>query len=142
MIIYAPFRQVPFRQSKLTYLLQDALSGNSKTWMLANISPAQAETEETQSTLRFAQSVKKVKLTAFANQANEAETDLMLQTMMTEIDDLRSQLHSNHNPSSPKAGRLRRWGLSRGFVAVRGFVIGQAPYRMRIMLSFGRPYSP
>ncbi|CAD7928765.1 unnamed protein product [Amoebophrya sp. A25] len=99
-------QHVPFRQSKLTYLLQDALSGNSKTWMIANISPAQSETEETLSTLRFAQSAKKVKLTASINQQDEAETDLMLQTMMTEIEELRTELH--RLPSSPKAGRLRR----------------------------------
>ena len=99
---------MPFRQSKLTYLLQDALSGNSKTWMIANISPAQSETEETLGTLRFAQSVKKVKTTAFLNQQDEAETNMMLETMMTEIEELRTELHSNPNPSSPKAGRLRR----------------------------------
>ena len=45
--------QVPFRQSKLTYLLHDALSGNSKSWMIANISPSVTETEETLSTLRL-----------------------------------------------------------------------------------------
>ncbi|CAD7928151.1 unnamed protein product [Amoebophrya sp. A120] len=101
-------QHVPFRQSKLTYLLQDALSGNSKTWMIANISPAQTETEETLSTLRFAQSVKKVRLTASVNQQDETEADMMLQTFRTEIEDLRQELHSNHNPSSPKAGRLRR----------------------------------
>eukprot|EP00392_Amoebophrya_sp_AT5.2_P002487 g2492.t1 len=53
-------------------------------------------------------SVKKVRLTASVNQQDEGEADLMLQTFRTEIEELRTELHSNHNPSSPKAGRLRR----------------------------------
>ncbi|KAF4690590.1 hypothetical protein FOZ60_017197 [Perkinsus olseni] len=52
---------IPFRQSKLTYLLTDALTGNSHTWMLAAVSPARHDQEETLSTLRFASSVKKIK---------------------------------------------------------------------------------
>ncbi|KAF4676637.1 hypothetical protein FOL47_005790 [Perkinsus chesapeaki] len=52
---------IPFRQSKLTYLLTDALTGNSYTWMLAAISPARHDQDETLSTLRFASSVKRIK---------------------------------------------------------------------------------
>ncbi|EER05675.1 kinesin heavy chain, putative, partial [Perkinsus marinus ATCC 50983] len=52
---------IPFRQSKLTYLLTDALTGNSHTCMLAAVSPARHDQEETLSTLRFASSVKKIK---------------------------------------------------------------------------------
>lgn len=52
--------------------------------------------------------MKKVRLTASVNQQDEGEADLMLQTFRTEIEELRTELHSNHNPSSPKAGRLRR----------------------------------
>ncbi|KAF4702278.1 hypothetical protein FOZ63_032509 [Perkinsus olseni] len=38
---------IPFRNSKLTFLLKDSLSGNSRTFMLAAISPSPSETEET-----------------------------------------------------------------------------------------------
>ncbi|KAF4654959.1 hypothetical protein FOZ61_007856 [Perkinsus olseni] len=38
---------IPFRNSKLTFLLKDSLSGNSRTFMLAAISPSSSETEET-----------------------------------------------------------------------------------------------
>ena len=45
---------VPFRESKLTRLLQDSLGGNSKTMLIATLSPASDCLEETVSTLRFA----------------------------------------------------------------------------------------
>ncbi|EIE26130.1 kinesin-domain-containing protein, partial [Coccomyxa subellipsoidea C-169] len=54
-------RHVPYRDSRLTYLLQDSLGGNSKTIMVANISPASANLAETISTLRFAQRAKSIK---------------------------------------------------------------------------------
>eukprot|EP01059_Diplonema_ambulator_P011714 TRINITY_DN2175_c0_g2_i1.p1 TRINITY_DN2175_c0_g2~~TRINITY_DN2175_c0_g2_i1.p1 ORF type:complete len:880 (+),score=295.06 TRINITY_DN2175_c0_g2_i1:340-2640(+) len=47
-------KHVPYRNSKLTFLLQDSLSGNSKVLMFANISPADYNTTETMSTLDFA----------------------------------------------------------------------------------------
>ncbi len=43
---------VPYRDSKLTQILQDALGGNSKTIMIAALSPADINYEETLSTLR------------------------------------------------------------------------------------------
>ena len=42
------------RETLRRYLLHDALVGNSKTFMLANVSPSESESEETLSTLRFA----------------------------------------------------------------------------------------
>lgn len=45
---------VPYRDSKLTRLLQDSLGGNTKTVMVANVGPADYNFEETMSTLRYA----------------------------------------------------------------------------------------
>eukprot|EP00913_Durusdinium_trenchii_P009743 g9152.t1 len=50
---------VPFRNSKLTYILQESLSGNSKTVLIAALSPAFSNLEETLGTLKFAQTCKK-----------------------------------------------------------------------------------
>ncbi|GCB60990.1 hypothetical protein scyTo_0012835, partial [Scyliorhinus torazame] len=51
----------PFRQSKLTLVLKDSFVGNSKTCMIANISPSHAATEHTLNTLRYADRVKELK---------------------------------------------------------------------------------
>lgn len=51
---------VPYRDSKLTRLLQDSLGGNTKTCMIANIGPADYNTEETLSTLRYASRAKNI----------------------------------------------------------------------------------
>ncbi|KAK9830576.1 hypothetical protein WJX81_000359 [Elliptochloris bilobata] len=58
---------VPYRDSRLTYLLQDSLGGNSKTIMIANVSPAAGCLTETLSTLRFAQRAKNIRNKAVVN---------------------------------------------------------------------------
>jgi hypothetical protein len=52
---------IPYRDSKLTRLLQDSLGGNTKTVMIANISGADYNYEETLSTLRYADRAKQIK---------------------------------------------------------------------------------
>jgi len=47
-------RHIPFRDSKLTRLLQDSLGGNTKTLFVATVSPSIMALEQTQSTLKFA----------------------------------------------------------------------------------------
>lgn len=49
---------IPYRDSKLTRLLQDSLGGNTKTIMIAAVSPASDNYEETLSTLRYASRAK------------------------------------------------------------------------------------
>lgn len=52
---------VPYRDSKLTFLLQDSLGGNANAVMISNISPSTMNVNETLSTLRFAERTKRVK---------------------------------------------------------------------------------
>lgn len=59
---------VPYRDSKLTFLLQDSLGGNSKTTIIANISPSSCCSLETLSTLKFAQRAKFIKNNAIVNE--------------------------------------------------------------------------
>merc|ERR1719281_2415475 len=48
---------VPYRNSKLTHLMEPCLSGQGKTFMLINVNPQQGETHETLCSLRFARQV-------------------------------------------------------------------------------------
>eukprot|EP00339_Tiarina_fusa_P029749 CAMPEP_0117069750 /NCGR_PEP_ID=MMETSP0472-20121206/48950_1 /TAXON_ID=693140 ORGANISM="Tiarina fusus, Strain LIS" /NCGR_SAMPLE_ID=MMETSP0472 /ASSEMBLY_ACC=CAM_ASM_000603 /LENGTH=645 /DNA_ID=CAMNT_0004792471 /DNA_START=354 /DNA_END=2291 /DNA_ORIENTATION=+ len=60
-------RKPPYRDSKLTRLLQDSLGGNSRTIMLACVSPADFNVDETTNTLRYATSARNIKNTATRN---------------------------------------------------------------------------
>jgi len=61
-------KPIPYRDSKLTHILKDSLGGNSKTTIIANISPSDCNSSETLSTLYFAQNAKKVKNKAVVNE--------------------------------------------------------------------------
>lgn len=54
-------KHIPYRDSKLTRLLQDSLGGNTKTVMIAAVSPSNDSFEETMSTLRYASRAKSIK---------------------------------------------------------------------------------
>ena len=58
---------IPYRDSKLTHLLSDSFGGNTRTCIIATISPANVNVEETLSTLRFVNSAKQIKNTPVVN---------------------------------------------------------------------------
>ncbi|XP_056879511.1 kinesin-like protein KIFC3 isoform X3 [Takifugu flavidus] len=64
---------VPFRNSRLTYLLQDSLSGDSKTLMMVQVSPLPANMSESISSLKFAQRVRSVELSSSSSSARRHE---------------------------------------------------------------------
>merc|ERR1712032_973933 len=59
---------IPYRDSKLTRLLQNALGGSSKTIMICALSPASTNYQETLSTLRYASNAKKIQNIAVVNE--------------------------------------------------------------------------
>lgn len=61
-------KHIPFRNSKLTFLLKDTWGGNSKTCLVATVSPSAHAQSETLSTLQFAQRAKLVKNNAILNE--------------------------------------------------------------------------
>lgn len=73
---------VPYRDSVLTWLLRESLGGNAVTVMLAALSPADINYEETLNTLRYAASAKKVVLTAKVNKDNTSDLMAQLQAEM------------------------------------------------------------
>ncbi|KXS09168.1 kinesin-domain-containing protein [Gonapodya prolifera JEL478] len=92
---------VPYRDSKLTRLLQDSLGGNSRTLMLATLSPASFNYDETLSTLRYANRAKNIKNTP---KVNEDPKDAMLREMQDEIVKLRKILEDRARAKSPELG--------------------------------------
>jgi hypothetical protein len=110
-----------FRSSKLTLLLANALSGNSKTAMIGTLSPAAANFEESYKTLKFASQVKSIKVESTAAvtshdpnvmvkklQAEVNELHGKLKEARQEVDDLRMELLAAGNddePASPKSDK-------------------------------------
>ncbi|ORZ21973.1 hypothetical protein BCR42DRAFT_160311, partial [Absidia repens] len=80
---------VPYRDSILTWLLKDSLGGNSKTAMIAAISPA--DYDETLSTLRYADQAKKIKNKAVVNEDPNAK---MIRELKDELEVLRDRLRT------------------------------------------------
>ncbi|XP_070385930.1 chromosome-associated kinesin KIF4A-like isoform X2 [Dermacentor albipictus] len=73
---------VPYRNSKLTRLLQDSLGGNSHTVMIACVSPADSNLEETLNTLRYADRARKIKNKPIVNiDPVQAEVALLRQQL-------------------------------------------------------------
>ena len=66
-------KHIPYRDSKLTHLLKDSLGGNARTSIIANISPANSNADETLSTLRFAQRAKLIQNKAIINEELTAD---------------------------------------------------------------------
>ncbi|RZF32357.1 hypothetical protein LSTR_LSTR001821 [Laodelphax striatellus] len=85
-------KHIPYRDSKLTRLLQDSLGGNTKTLMVACLSPADNNYDETLSTLRYANRAKNIQ-----NQPhiNEDPKDTMLREYQDEIRKLRDMLENS-----------------------------------------------
>ncbi|EDW75459.2 uncharacterized protein Dwil_GK23870 [Drosophila willistoni] len=78
---------VPYRESVLTWLLRENLGGNSKTVMLATISPASVHVDETLATLRYA-----CKARSIVNRVkvNESPHDKIIRDLRAEVDRLKS----------------------------------------------------
>lgn len=83
---------VPFRDSTLTWLLKESLGGNSKTAIIAAISPT--DYDETLSTLRYANQAKQIRTRAVVNEDPNAK---MIRELREELEMLRSRASSSSN---------------------------------------------
>lgn len=81
---------IPYRESKLTRLLQDSLGGRTKTCIIATLSPAKSNLEETISTLDYAFRAKNIRNKPQVNQAINKKT--LLKEFTVEIEKLKSEL--------------------------------------------------
>ncbi|XP_068446174.1 kinesin-like protein KIF14 isoform X2 [Clinocottus analis] len=77
----------PYRESVLTWLLKESLGGNSKTAMIATLSPAGSNVEESLSTLRYAQQARTIINVAKVNEDTSAK---LIRELKAEVEKLRS----------------------------------------------------
>lgn len=109
---------VPYRDSVLTWLLKDSLGGNSKTAIIAAISPA--DYEETLSTLRYADQAKKIKNKAVVNEDPNAK---LVRELKEELEMLRARVaggggmgEETYDPSVPPEKQVVRYKAKDGTV--------------------------
>ncbi|XP_040594503.1 kinesin-like protein KIF14 isoform X2 [Mesocricetus auratus] len=95
---------IPYRESVLTWLLKESLGGNSKTAMIATISPAASNIEETLNTLRYATQARLIVNIAKVNEDMNAK---LIRELKAEIEKLKAAQRNNRN-IDPERYRLCR----------------------------------
>ncbi|PIA18525.1 kinesin-domain-containing protein [Coemansia reversa NRRL 1564] len=100
---------VPYRDSVLTWLLKDSLGGNSRTFMIATVSPL--DYGETLSTLRYASRARHIVNVATVN---EDATAKLVRQLREEINELQRQLHKRTAPSATTSNNANGGGVGSG----------------------------
>lgn len=102
---------VPYRDSKLTRILQDSLGGTAKTSLIVNVSPEVGNVQETLSSLRFGQGASLVKNAPRVNLVDLSIADLrkLLGEKDAEIAILRSRIVSLEGAPSPSPQKGAKW---------------------------------
>ncbi|KAH7338091.1 kinesin motor domain-containing protein [Rhizoctonia solani] len=95
---------VPFRNSKLTRLLQPSLSGDARISVICTLNPHSSAIGESTSTLQFAARVKKVSL--HATKKEVVDTDALLEKYRKEIEDLKRRLGEREKEAPVRNRRL------------------------------------
>ncbi|NWW25466.1 KIF1A protein, partial [Falcunculus frontatus] len=117
---------IPYRDSVLTWLLKENLGGNSRTAMIAALSPADSNYEETLSTLRYADRTKQIRCHAVINEDPNARLIRELREEVTRLRELLSAqgegLGGIWGCEDGVKGVCRVWGVRfRGFYRENGF---------------------
>ncbi|KAF0689379.1 Aste57867_19171 [Aphanomyces stellatus] len=94
---------VPYRNSKLTHLLKDSLGGNAKTIMIAALSPASVNFQETLGTLRYADRAKQIKNQAIVN---EDPNQMLIRQLKEELEQLRKAMIESGGLDARPASRM------------------------------------
>uniref|UniRef100_A0A3B4F7J7 Kinesin-like protein n=1 Tax=Pundamilia nyererei TaxID=303518 RepID=A0A3B4F7J7_9CICH len=111
---------VPYRDSKLTRLLQDSLGGNAKTVMIATVGPSHKNFDESQATLRYASRAKKIKNKP---RINEDPKDALLREFQEEIARLKAQLEERGMLAKERRRRRNSKRLSKSLAGMEEDVL-------------------
>ncbi|KAI6243778.1 Kinesin-like protein [Aphelenchoides fujianensis] len=106
---------IPYRDSSLTWLLKDNLGGNSKTVMIATISPAADNFEETLSTLRYADRAKRIVNHAVVNEDPNAK---IIRELREEVETLRLQINQTQERQNEAEELRERLAEAEALVAL------------------------
>lgn len=106
-------KYIPYRDSKLTRLLQNSLGGNTRTLMIACLSPADNNYEESLSTLRYANRAKSIRNRP---RINEDPKDALLREYQEEIKKLRALVSGQLGPSGLSC---KWWILQHDFIYLK-----------------------
>uniref|UniRef100_A0A1D1Z8I8 Kinesin-like protein KIF15 n=1 Tax=Anthurium amnicola TaxID=1678845 RepID=A0A1D1Z8I8_9ARAE len=104
-------RHIPYRDSKLTFLLQESLGGNAKLAMICAISPSQSCKSETFSTLRFAKRAKGIKNKAVVNEIMQDDVNVLreqIRQLKDELLRMKSGVSAESNGSYATGWNARR----------------------------------
>ncbi|CAH8362950.1 unnamed protein product [Eruca vesicaria subsp. sativa] len=111
-------RHIPYRDSRLTFLLQESLGGNAKLAMVCAVSPSQSCRSETFSTLRFAQRAKAIQNKAVVNEVMQDDVNFLREV----IRQLREELQRvKNNGNNPNATYTTSWNARRSMSLLRSF---------------------
>ncbi|KAJ7672724.1 P-loop containing nucleoside triphosphate hydrolase protein [Mycena rosella] len=101
---------IPYRNSKLTRMLQPSLSGNARISVVCTINPDASAVSESMSTLQFARRIKGVHLNAQKKEI--VDTDALIERYRKEIEDLKRRLEEREQEATRDAPSVRSRRLS------------------------------
>lgn len=82
-------KHIPYRNSKLTYLLQHSLGGNSRTMMIVTVCPTDLTFEESLFTLQFATRVRNIAVGPAQKQSNAKNLEVQMKALKAELKELK-----------------------------------------------------
>ena len=82
-------QHIPYRDSKLTRILQDSLGGNSRTTMIACVSPADSNYEESLNSIKYASRARNIKNKPVVNRDPNS---MLIDSLRTQITSLQSEI--------------------------------------------------
>ncbi|CAH8314342.1 unnamed protein product [Eruca vesicaria subsp. sativa] len=114
-------RHIPYRDSRLTFLLQESLGGNAKLAMVCAVSPSQSCRSETFSTLRFAQRAKAIQNKAVVNEVMQDDVNFLREVIRQLREELHRLKNNGNNPANPNAAYTASWNARRSMSLLRSF---------------------